>query len=386
LEQAVKIGLVIESFDPHRGGAEAWTYQHALNLLARGHEVHVIAQEFSAESAGLPIVMHRIEQLSMPLSKAAAAEAKLRTLKLDLIHDMGLGWYCDVFQPHSGCWTAITQQKLFLIPRWLRPIKQRVDPCLPRYRQFRSLVQRQAAVENQILLALSHKVADEFQRYHQVPPDRIRVVYNGVDVTRFSPRRQAEFRLPMRQRLGIADDTVLALAVAHNFQLKGVPTLLKALEILALKHLPLHAVVVGGRRIRPWQILAKARRLPVTFVGAQSDTAPFYAAADMLVHPSFYDSCSLVLLEAAASGLPLLVSKENGAAELLTDGVEGLLLEDSADAERLAAQMESLLDASLRQRMGAAARLLASQNTVERNCDKIIAIYNQSAQSCRRAA
>jgi UDP-glucose:(heptosyl)LPS alpha-1,3-glucosyltransferase len=185
----------------------------------------------------------------------------------------------------------------------------------------------------------------------------------------------------MRQRLGIEEDTVLALAVAHNFQLKGVPTLLRALEILAPKRLPFHAVVVGGKRIRSWQLKAKALRLPVTFVGPQPDTIPFYAAADMLVHPSFYDSCSLVLLEAAASGLPLLVSRESGASELLSDGVEGLLLDDSADAQRLAAQMESLLDASMRERMGAAARRLALKHPLQRNCDEILAVYRNAAKS-----
>ncbi len=347
----MRIGLVIKSLDPRRGGAEAWTYQHAINLLERGHEVHVVARDIPAETAKLPVVIHRLQRIRTPLGLAKAAEAELRALNLDLIHDMGLGWYCDIFQPHSGCWTAITRQKLLLVPPWLRPIKRQVDPWLPRYRQLNMLACRQVAAENQILLALSQKVADEFQQFHHIPTSRIRVVYNGVDAERFSPLRRAEFSRSMRQRLGIKEDTVLALSVAHNFQLKGVPTLLRALEILAPKRLPIHAVVVGGKRIRSWQLQAKARRLPVTFVGPQSDTVPFYAAADMLVHPSFYDSCSLVLLEAAASGLPLLVSRESGASELLSDGVEGLLLDDSADAERLAVQMESLLDASMRERM-----------------------------------
>ena len=368
----MRIALVTKSFDPRRGGAEAWTYQHAVNLLEHGYEVHVVARDFPADAANLPVVIHRLQHISTPVGLARAAEAKLRTLDVDLIHDMGLGWYCDVFQPHGGCWTAITRQKLLLMPPWLRPIKQHVDPWLPRHRQLKMLAHRQASAENQILLALSQKVADEFQQYHHVPPERIRVVYNGVDVERFSPLRRAEFRNSMRQRLGIDNDAVLALAVAHNFQLKGVPTLLRALEILAPKSLPLHAVVVGGKWIRSWQLWAKARRLCVTFVGARPDTVPFYAAADLLVHPSFYDSCSLVLLEAAASGLPLLVSKENGAAELLTDNVEGLLLDDSADAQRLAAQMESLLDASLRKKMGAAARRLAVKHTLNRNCQEII--------------
>jgi UDP-glucose:(heptosyl)LPS alpha-1,3-glucosyltransferase len=134
---------------------------------------------------------------------------------------------------------------------------------------------------------------------------------------------------------------------------------------------------VGDKHYRPWQKKAQSRGLPVTFAGVQPDTVPYYAAADFLVHPTFYDNCSLVFLEAAASGLPLLVSREDGAAELLTDGVEGLLIENPADAERLAAQMELMLDASLRERMGAAARRLACQHTLERNCEEILEIYGQ---------
>ncbi len=382
----MRIGLVTKSLDPRRGGAEAWTYQHAVNLLERGYEVHIVARDIPAETAKLPVVIHRLQRIRTPLGLANAAEAKLRTLNLDLIHDMGLGWYCDVFQPHGGCWTAITRQKLLLVPPWIRPIKRQVDPWLPRYRQLSMLARRQAAAENQILLALSQKVADEFQQFHHVPSSRIRVVYNGVDVERFSPPRRAEFRLSMRQSLGIDDHTVLALAVAHNFQLKGVPTLLRALEILAPKRLPLHAVVVGGKWFRSWRLWAKARRLPVTFVGPQPDTVPYYAAADMLVHPSFYDSCSLVLLEAAASGLPLLVSRENGAAELLTNGVEGLLVGRFGRRQVPGRSDGILVGRLLAQKMGAAARNLAVQHTQKRNCEEIISIYGQSAQSRRRAA
>jgi UDP-glucose:(heptosyl)LPS alpha-1,3-glucosyltransferase len=382
----MKIGLVIESFDPRRGGAELWTYQHAASLLARGHEVHVIAQDVSAEGARLPVAAHRLPPVRMPLAKAAAAEALLRTLDLDLVHDMGVGWNGDILQPHGGCWTAITRQKMLLFPPWFRPIKRTIDPWLPRFRQHESLVARQAAAEGQILLALSQKVADEFCKYHDVSPSRIRVVYNGVDVNRFSPERRGEFRLSMRRRLGVPDDAALALAVAHHFEIKGIPTLLAALERLKPKRLPLHTVVVGNKRASSWQRHADARQWPVTFVGPQIDTVPFYAAADFLVHPSFYDSCSLVLLEAAASGLPLLVSRENGGAELLTDGLEGLLLTDPADAETLADQMERMLDPSLREKMGSAARRLAMQHTLDRNCNEILEIYRQAAEARRRSA
>jgi UDP-glucose:(heptosyl)LPS alpha-1,3-glucosyltransferase len=104
------------------------------------------------------------------------------------------------------------------------------------------------------------------------------------------------------------------------------------------------------------------------------------------VHPSYYDSCSLVLLEAAACGLPVVASLENGAAELLTDGVEGFLIDDPADAPMLSERMRTLLDGSLRKEMGEAARTLALGHTLERNFQEILAVYRQTiAQKCHAA-
>ncbi len=113
---------------------------------------------------------------------------------------------------------------------------------------------------------------------------------------------------------------------------------------------------------------------------------PYYLAADFLVHPSFYDSCSLVLLEAAACGLPVIASLENGAAELLTEGVEGFLLNDPGDAATLFERMRLMLVEPLRKKMGRAARELASQHTLDRNFEEILAIYRQTDATKRRAA
>ncbi|MGA2796841.1 MAG: glycosyltransferase family 4 protein [Thermoguttaceae bacterium] len=377
----MKICLVINIFDPCCGGAERWTHQYAEYLLQQGHAVHVVAQKLKYDQRQVPIVPHSLGRIGSPLRRAEAAIEKIRTLKADIIHDMGVSWYCDVFQPHIGCWNALVRQKLLWTPPGLRSIKRLLDPCLPRYREHRLVAERQAANENQILVALAHKVAAEYQKFHNVPSSRIRVIYNGVDVENFSPRRRAEYRQAMRQRLGIADHLLLVLAVAHNFRRKGVPTLLKAMSILASRHLPVHALIVGGKRIGWQKYVSQFRHLPVTFVGAQPDPVPYYAAADVLVHPTFYDNCSLVFLEAAASGLPSLISREDGAAELLTDGLEGLLIEDPADADGLAAKMELMLDASLRERMGAAAVGLAAKHTLERNCREIFGIYGQLENS-----
>lgn len=382
----MKVALVLEQFDPPRGGLERWSWRFATELVRRGHEVHVVAKHFSEATQAMPIVAHRLDGVGSRLGFAEAAQAKLITLAPDVIHDMGCGWYCDVFHPHGGSWAALSERKLLMLPAWKRPLKRTVDRLLPRQREFHSLLLRQYADSGQLLVALSQAVADDFRQFHGVPAERIRVVYNGVDTDHFSPQRRLRYRAAVRRRLGIPEEKVVALIVAHNFRLKGVPTLLRAMGRLRAplhrsgrRRLPVHLVVVGGRHLRPWQRMAGRLGIAgaVSFVGPQDETAPYYAAADLYVHPTFYDTCSLVVLEAAASGLPVITTRVNGVSELLNHGVDSLLLADPADADELAEQMRALLDESQRQEMGAAARQTALRHTLKRNVKEILAVYEE---------
>ena len=97
---------------------------------------------------------------------------------------------------------------------------------------------------------------------------------------------------------------MLLLLAAHNFRLKGVPELLRVAGRMVANGRSLHVAIAGGKRLE-W--LAphsgtgwSANR--ATFLGTVTDMVPYYAAADAYVHPTYYDPCSLVLLEAAASG------------------------------------------------------------------------------------
>ncbi|MFH1923203.1 MAG: glycosyltransferase family 4 protein, partial [Planctomycetota bacterium] len=136
---------------------------------------------------------------------------------------------------------------------------------------------------------------------------------------------------------------------------------------------------VGGKRLRHYE--RTTARLgaasAVTFTGTVHDTVPFYAAADVYVHPTYHDSCSLVVLEALASGLPVITSRLNGAAELLTEGVEGAVMPDPADVDDLLARLEPMFDPSVRIRMGRAARRLAMEHTLERNVNEVLAVYEE---------
>jgi UDP-glucose:(heptosyl)LPS alpha-1,3-glucosyltransferase len=253
-----------------------------------------------------------------------------------------------------------------------------VDRLLPRQRDFQRLMAQQYADRGQAMLALSQSAAADFTRFHGVAPGRIRIVYNGVDTERFSPDRCAPHREETRRRLDVATEEVLALLIAHNFRLKGVATLLRAMRDLVARGRKVRLAVVGGKRLDGWR--QRARRLGldrhVTFVGLVDDPVPYYAAADMYVHPTFYDSCSLVALEAAACGLPIITSRYNGAAELFREPGEIRLISDPADARELAAAIAELLDGPVRRRMGRSARQVALAHTLERNVDEILAVYD----------
>jgi UDP-glucose:(heptosyl)LPS alpha-1,3-glucosyltransferase len=300
-------------------------------------------------------------------------------LDLDIVHDMGMGWYCDVFHPHGGSMASSAERKLLFLPAWLRGLKRMANRMLPRHRMFHALMQRQYADHGQIVLALSRAAAADFQRYHGVAARQIRIVYNGVDTVRFSPEQGRPHRQPMRRRLGLPADAVLALIVAHNFRLKGVATLLGAMRRLAAAGRQVRLAIVGGKHVDAWQRYVDRLGLSgqVAFAGRVEDPLPYYAAADCYVHPTYYDPCSLVVLEAAACGLPLITSRYNGASEMFRDGKDVLLVDDPADDAELAGAMRTLLDESARQRLGAAARATIMEHSFHRNVDQILEIYRE---------
>ncbi len=373
----MKVGFVIEQLAPQRGGAEQWSWQFLQQLLLQRHEVHVLASYFAPEVKCSGIVPHLLPTSHRRLEFAAAADAKLSQLNLDVVHDTGCGWRCDVFQPHGGSRLAAIESNLNLLPGWLRPLKRRANRVLPRYRTFHRLLERQYARDGRVFLALSRRVADDMRRLHSVPADAIRVVYNGVDTTRFSPVHAGSHREAVRHAWEVGDDELLTLIVAHNFRLKGVPQLIRAAGQLRRSGLPVHVIVAGNCRDRRSEWLARRCGAKVTFTGSVVDPVPFYAAADLYVQPTFYDPCSLVVLEALASGLPVITTKANGAGELIRPGEEGTLLDDPRDIAALVEAIGELSSAALRQRMSRAARILSLEHTLEQNALQILNIYDE---------
>lgn len=387
----MKIALVIHAFDAKMGGAEHWTCQYARLLAAQGHQLHVIARDFGPEADELGVVRHPLPATKNRLQLATAAAEIAETLPDHVIHDMGLGWQCDLFQPHGGARKASYEQNLAMMSPWLRPLKRAISPWLPRYRDFAQLEEQQYRPGGPLLVALSKMVAGHFQQHYSVPREQIRLVYNGVDVKRFSPALRFTHRDTVRNDLQIASDETLLLIVAHNFTLKGVPAAIRAVSRLTHAGRKVRLAVVGGRSTAAGEKLAAAAQVSqqVTFLGPIADPRPYYAAADIYVQPTFYDPCSLVVLEALACGLPVITSRFNGAGELITPGVEGDILDNPHDDQMLADQIDGLLDPNHRQAMGQAARHLAEQHSLDRNLNEMLNLYEECLDrkgKVRRAA
>jgi len=378
---------VLDCFDPSRGGVEQWTYGFARWLVDAGHEVHAVARSVSPAVAQLGLIVHEIEAPRSRIAFAAAIETHLRTLQLDVVHDTGTGWFADVLQPHGGSRFAANRQNLELLPRALRPWKRWTSQWLPRYREFAELAERQYSNRNCLFLPLSRMVATDMEQLHGVKPEQMRIVYNGVDTQQFAPDVDDRHRSSIRQELGIDPDEVLLLIVAHNHRLKGVPALVQATERLQDLGHAVRTVVVGGKkRSGNTPNSSEADRPAVQFLGSIDDPRPYYAAADVYVQPTFYDPCSLVVLEALASGLPVVTSRFNGAGELITPGVEGYIVDNPGDVEELAGAISGLCDPQVRNEAGKAARGLALNHTIERNFSEVMEAYETAIGSTRAAA
>ena len=363
----LKIGLVLERFDPARGGLEHWTHQFAIELVRRGHQVHVVAFEFHPGAREDGIIPH---QLAMPRSRIERGEAiaaHLPSLELDVVHDMGIGWHADIIHPHGGSTQALWEHNLLRIPKWrqIRFWRER------RYRELAEIERRQLFESKALIVPVSRMVKQHFEVLHRLPAARMRVIHNGVDVKRFTPESRHSLRPPTRQELGLNEE-VLFLMLAHNLLLKNAEAPIRAAARLKAAGAPVRVLIAGGRKSESFVRLAEKLGLRdvVSFLGLV-DPIPYYAAADVFVHPTWYDPCSLVTLEAASCGLPVITSRYNGASELMVDGKDGFILENPADVATLASRMRgsaasgnARADGSRRARDGERKYLRAPNDTV----------------------
>jgi sugar transferase (PEP-CTERM/EpsH1 system associated) len=225
-------------------------------------------------------------------------------------------------------------------------------------RPYQLAIQRWAWRRADQVLSVSYRLAERMAAVTAFPANRIRTIQNGVDIARFARVGRAE----ARQRLALPLETVVVGTAGRLVRVKDHANLIDALALLRTRRQRFIAVISGDGPLRAELEARVAERQltgQVRFLGHRSDIEHVFAALDVFVLPSRSEGMSNTILEAMASGVPVVATGVGGADELVEHRRTGLLV-PPADSGALAEALEALIaDSRLRARMAYAARLKA---------------------------
>ena len=227
------------------------------------------------------------------------------------------------------------------------------------------------------LTVYSRKTADEL-KYLFGRVDNIPVLYLGLDHNVFNVAIRATLRQPARSDLEIPQNQFTLILVGNDWRNKGVPVLLNAL--VDLRDLPIGLLIVTREDLSSCRRLVTEKELDdrVSFLPPRKDIEFYYAAADAYVGPSLQDSYGIPPAEAMACGLPVIVSSAAGVSEIVTNGIDGMILDDPMDGSKLASIIRRVYeDQEFRVRLGVKAAETARQYTWERNGQELSAIFEE---------
>jgi glycosyltransferase involved in cell wall biosynthesis len=237
-----------------------------------------------------------------------------------------------------------------------------------------SRVYRQAS---NYLVLIANKTAADLRRFYD-RTERCLILYLGLDHAVFNEARRRAGREKARVELGIGADEFVVLLVGNDLRKKGIRALIEAMALL--RDTRIRLVIATRDDVAPFASAAREAGVAdrIKFCPPRADVDFYYAAADAYAGPSLEDTFALPPVEAMASGVPVLVSRENGTVEIIEHGVNGLILEDPADSATLASLMRQLAtDLAFAARLAAKGAETARQFSWERNVDDVRGLFEQ---------
>jgi glycosyltransferase involved in cell wall biosynthesis len=381
-----RIAVVSPFLDKQHGTERCVAEQ--LERLAWDYEIHLYTSR--VEDMDLSkIVLHRVPALPGPHLFAymwwfAANhfqrwwDLRFRGLKYELLYTPGINcWDADVISVHI-VFAEFVERVRDGLRFGSNPVK--IWPTLLHRRMYYALIKmlerRTYSREGLPLVVVSKKVAADLERYYD-RNTHLSLVYHGWDRERFGRARRANLRTQARRELGLEQNNFVLLLVGNDWKKKGLLCLLEAVRQLANPEL--HILVVGTDTRAPY--LASLQRAGlaerVQFLPPRRDVEFYYAATDAYIGPSLEDAFAMPPLEAMACGVPVIVSRQAGVSEVITHGVDGLLLEDSQDDLVLASLIHELYaNHDLRQRLGENASNTALKYTWKGNAEQLRAVFD----------
>lgn len=365
-------------FFTKRGGIGRYMVE-VVQYLVKEHEVHLLTSCYDYEIEGLYVHKDKIilKPISLQiLSNAIKNEVVLNKLKKKHTFDVVNGQSAELFNMD-----VVTMQSCHAA--WVKQhLKEKNRPFTIRPTDWIALALEKHNVYrgSKKIIAMSNLMKSEVLQNFDIPEEKIDVVYHGTNTEEFHPRNKELFRSEIRELYGLKDDDFVLSFVGWEFDRKGLEYIIKAISMLR-KDIKL--LVVGGDSPDRYIDLAKKSGIQknIIFAGITLDIRKYYAASDAFVFPTRYEPFGLVIAEAMATGIPVITSKIAGAAELMTDGHDGLLLENPTDVSEIAEYIK-ILHENERQRkeLGKNARATIENYSWDKVAARTLKVFEEVAR------
>jgi len=283
---------------------------------------------------------------------AMAAPVQARREGADLVVSFARTIGADVMRSGGGAHISY----LRAARRWRGPLAAGAMR-LSAYHRAQIAVERRAfrSPALKCTVAVSNLVRDDLIRVFGLDPARVTTVYNGVDLGRFHPDLEPAARTAIRRRISISESLPMVVFAGNGFARKGLEFLIRAWPLLETSA----ALVVVGEDRAMLRFRRLANRLGVAgrviFAGRRRDLPEIFAAAELFALPSLFEPFGNVVMEAMASGLPVLTSATAGAAELMPEPMRRFIINDPTDPGEIAGKLDALLAERLTLRTAARA-------------------------------
>lgn len=369
----IRLAIVRQKYRPD-GGAERFISRALEALDQQALDLNVITREWQGQRQPNwhlhicnPAKWGRI---SRERGFADAARTLWQREQFDIVqsHERIAG--CDIYRAGDGVHRRWLELRGRLMPAWRHKLLM-----MNRYHRYVMAAERAmyGAPELKAVICNADMVKQEIIQRFGVASEKIHVIYNAINTTQFVPA-DATVRAALRQKLSLPQHACVMIYVGSGFERKGL-----AAAIRAVASTDRYLLVVGkDKSEKRYRALAAelgcAER--IRFVGMQSDTLPWYQAADGLLLPTLYDPFPNVILEAMACGLPVITSTTCGGAEFIRQGQNGYVC-DALDIPALRDAVMALPDCATDSSMAQAARQQVMASTPQRLSQQLVSLYQQ---------
>jgi UDP-glucose:(heptosyl)LPS alpha-1,3-glucosyltransferase len=375
-----KIAVVIPKYGLV-GGAEQFVAELTSRLARQtGYDFHVLANRWQAET--INIKFHKIPIITFPkylttLSFAYFTQHRINRNNFSLVHSHERIFDADIFTMHG-------------IPHryWVHNIRRKK---MSLYDLATAWVEKKLVTHGncQKFVAVSNLTRDIFLQEYNIDPQRVTVIHPGVDLNDYMTADKRLIRSDVRKEYGFNSEEPIILFASMNFEIKGLDAIMLSLARLKAKQQSFKLLVVGKGNVRKYTQMAQEANIAddVVFTGqlSKEKLIRLYLAGDMYIMLSKFDTFAMVVLEAMAAGLPVIISSNVGAKDIVQEGENGFIISDTSDAYYIASKMSILLNENIRSSMAQSAYYTATQNTWDHVTLKYREIYESILVTGRRS-